>query len=366
MTIGVLTSSRADYGIYRPLLEKLSADLRFKLSIIAFGMHLLERHGKTITEIERDGFGTIFQVGGMPNGDSRLDIVRGYGEVVKNFGDFWNKHQFDCVLALGDRWEMSAAVQAAIPFEIKLAHIHGGETTLGATDNIYRHQISLASTLHFTAAKFFSQRVSALIETDVHVYTVGSISLEGLTEIQLPDWNEVMQQLDIPFNEFILVTFHPESVNAKANKDLAQITYDALSTLVDKHALLITKANADVMGDLFNEKLEALEKENPNRVRLIASLGKLNYFSAMRHCKFLLGNTSSGIIEAASFKKWVINVGNRQKGRLQSGNVIDVPFNAVSIIESVANLSEAEAYTGENKYVSKKTSSNIIDGLLNL
>lgn len=366
MNIGVLTSSRADYGIYRPLLEKLSADLRFNLIIIAFGMHLLERHGQTITEIERDSFGTILQVAGMPDGDSRLDIVRGYGEVVKNFGDFWNEHQFDCVLVLGDRWEMSAAVQAAIPFEIKLAHIHGGETTLGATDNIYRHQITLASCVHFTAAEVFSQRVSTLIASDTQVYTVGSISLEGLTDIQLPDWNQVKQQFDIPFEAFILVTFHPESVNAEANKDLAEITYNALSALVEKHALLITKANADVMGTLFNEKLEALEKENPNRVRLVASLGKLNYFSAMRECEFLLGNTSSGIIEAASFNKWVINVGDRQKGRLQSGNVINVPFNADGIIESVVNLSVAGAYTGENKYVSKKTIDKIIDRLLDL
>jgi len=366
MRIGVLSSSRADYGIYRPLLKKLSNDSSFDLSIIAFGMHLLPKHGNTISEIEKDAFGEIFKVNGMPEGDSKQDIVSGYGDIVKAFGEFWQQNCFDWVLVLGDRWEVSAAVQASIPFEIKLAHIHGGETTLGATDNIYRHQISLASTLHFTAAETFSERVSALIESNADVYTVGSISLEGLAQMLLPSWQEVKQQVYIPFDKFILVTFHPESVNADENQNLATITYDSLSALAEEQALLITKANADVMGNLFNEKLAALAKEKPSRVKLVASLGKLNYFSDMQHCEFLLGNTSSGIIEAASFKKWVLNVGNRQKGRLQSGNVLDVPFKTASIIESAKKLNDFNSFTGDNKYVTENTSDRILEELLKL
>ena len=364
MTIGVLTSSRADYGIYRPLLAKLSSDSRFSLSVIVFGMHLLEMHGHTIDEIEMDDFGTILQVPGMPEGDTRLDIAEGYGEVIKNFSVFWSKHQFDCVLTLGDRWEMSAAVQAAIPFEVKLAHIHGGETTMGATDNIYRHQISLASSLHFTATEVFTQRVSTLIGSQDSIYTVGSISLEGLSNLQLPDWTKVKKQFDIPFDEFVLVTFHPESVQAGANDQLAQIMRTVLSEVAKKYALLVTKANADVMGTLFNRQLEDLAKENTQSIRLLSSMGKLNYFAAMRQCKFLLGNTSSGIIEAASFNKWVINVGDRQKGRLRSGNVIDVPFTPEDIKTAVANLDISKAYTGGNQYVSEGTTDKIIETLL--
>ena len=141
--IGVLTSSRADYGIYKPLLEKLSRDNRFNLIIIAFGMHLQKHHGFTISEIRRDNFGAIHTVLGMPDKDSPIEISKGYGALIINFSEYWSLNKFDHVFALGDRFEMSAAVQAGIPFEVNFSHIHGGETTLGAIDNIYRHQIKL-------------------------------------------------------------------------------------------------------------------------------------------------------------------------------------------------------------------------------
>lgn len=366
MRIGVLTSSRADYGIYRPLLQKLSEDSRFDLSIIAFGMHLVERHGNTVLEIEKDDLGEVYKIHGMPEGDSRLEIINGYGELVKNFGEFWSVSDFDCVIALGDRWEMSAAIQATIPFELKVAHIHGGETTLGATDNIYRHQISLASSIHFTAAELFSERVKELTQSKENVHTVGSISLEGLNNIELPSWEAVKEQFSIPFDQFILVTIHPESVNADSNAELANTSFEALSEISKEFPLLITKANADVMGTLFNNRFENLADQNPEKVKVVASLGKLNYFSAMRHCMFLLGNTSSGIIEAASFKKWVLNLGDRQKGRLQSGNIINVPFDKNEILEAVTLLSNKTPFEGENKYVSNHTTDKILNGLLKL
>lgn len=366
MKIGVLTSSRADYGIYRPLLQKLSKDTRFDLSILVFGMHLISRHGNTVLEIEKDDLGRIYKVSGMPEGDSRLEIVKGYGELIKNFGEFWSESDFDCVIALGDRWEMSAAIQATIPFELKVAHIHGGETTLGATDNIYRHQISLASSIHFTAAELFSERVKELTQSKENVHTVGSISLEGLNRIELPIWETVKEQFSIPFDQFILVTIHPESVNADSNAELANTSFEALSEISKEYPLLITKANADVMGTLFNERFEDLARKNPEKVKVVASLGKLNYFSTMKQCLFLLGNTSSGILEAASFKKWVINLGDRQKGRLQSGNVLDVPFEKNKILNAVNQVANKQPFEGKNKYVSNQTTDKILNGLLKL
>lgn len=366
MKIGVLTSSRADYGIYRSLLQKLSKDSRFDLSIIVFGMHLINRHGNTVFEIEKDNLGRIYKVYGMPQGDSRLEIVKGYGELIKNFGEFWSESDFDCVIALGDRWEMSAAIQATIPFELKVAHIHGGETTLGATDNIYRHQISLVASIHFTAAELFSERVEELTQSKENIYTVGSISLEGLDEVTLPSWDVVKKQFDIPFDQFILVTIHPESVNADSNADFAETSCEALAEISREYPLLITKANADVMGTLFNERFESLASANPNHVKVVTSLGKMNYFSAMKQCLFLLGNTSSGILEAASFKKWVINLGDRQKGRLQSGNVLDVPFDKNEILKAVAHVANKSPFEGENKYVSNQTTDKILNGLLKL
>ncbi len=174
---------------------------------------------------------------------------------------------FDLVFAVGDRWEMSAAVQASIPFELKkISHIHGGET-LGATDNIYRHQITLASTFHFTAAEAFSERVISILGSDKNVYTVGSISLENIDKLELPNWDSVKNRFDIPFDDFILVTFHPESVGVSKNKSYADIIFDVLKTLSQNYNILVTKANSDAMGSLFNNCFQRLSRNVSQEIK---------------------------------------------------------------------------------------------------
>jgi GDP/UDP-N,N'-diacetylbacillosamine 2-epimerase (hydrolysing) len=358
--IGVLTSSRADYGIYLALLEKMKDDERFQVEIIAFGMHLQIRQGNTINEVINDGYNIIHKVGDMPERDTIIDISKGYGEMIIEFAHFWHENKFDLVFALGDRWEMSAAVQAAIPFELQIAHIHGGETTLGATDNIYRHQISLASNYHFTAAEEFSKRVTSILGSNKNVHTVGSISLENIDKLQLPSWDSVKERFDIPFDEFILVTFHPESVGASMNKHYAGVISNVLKSLSNEHNILVTKANSDAMGSLLNDCFQLLQEEHPGKIKLVSALGKLNYFKAMQQCTFMLGNTSSGIIEAASFAKYVVNVGDRQKGRLRNENIIDVPFDIVEILMAIKSVAERNHYRGLNKYVRMGTSDTII------
>ena len=360
MKIGILTSSRADYGIYHPLLEKLKFDERFQLEIIAFGMHLQNSQGNTIDQIIKDGFEVIHKIGEMPESDGVIDISKGYGNMIVSFAEFWSKNKYDVVLALGDRWEMSAAVQASIPFEVKIGHIHGGETTLGATDNIYRHQITVASTYHFTAAEIFSERVSSILGSDKNVHTVGSISLEDIDKLQLPSWDSVKEGFDISFDDFILVTFHPESVGAFMNKHYASVISDVLKILVKENNVLVTKANSDAMGSLFNDCFQQLHEEYPQKLKLVSALGKHNYFKAMDKCDFMLGNTSSGIIEAASFGKYVVNVGDRQKGRLRNDNVIDSPFDVEEVLVSINSITERKHYRGLNKYVRLATSDKII------
>lgn len=359
MKVGVLTSSRADYGIYTPLLKKLAQNNFFELELIVFGMHLLENQGFTIKEIENDRFGLIHRVEGMPSSDSKLDIAIGYGTLIKNFAQFWYKNQFDFVLALGDRWEMSAAIQASLPFELTIAHIHGGETTLGAIDNIYRHQITLASKLHFTASEPFAQRVKEIIGKSDGIYTVGSISLENVTDQPLPEWTQVSKEFSIPFDDFILVTVHPESVNANLNKQSSTIIYNALKFIANEFNVLITKSNSDVMGSIYNKQFELLESEYPSKVKIVASLGRLNYFKAMQQSFLLLGNTSSGIIEAASFGKWVINLGDRQKGRLAGENVIHLPFDTDQIVKNVRLFAQKQ-YVGKNLYYQPNPSHTIL------
>lgn len=360
MKIGVLTSSRADYGIYLPLLDKLKFNQRFQLEIIAFGMHLQKIQGNTVDQITKDSFEVIHKVGEMPERDNVVDISTGYGNMIVSFAEFWSENKYDVVLALGDRWEMSAAVQASIPFEVKIAHIHGGETTLGATDNIYRHQITLASTYHFTAAEAFSERVISILGSNKNVHTVGSISLENINKLNLPSWDSVKERFDIPFDDFILVTFHPESMGASMNKHYAGVISNVLKTLVKEHNILITKANSDAMGSLFNDRFQQLQVKYSRKTKLVSALGKLNYFKAMDKCDFMLGNTSSGIIEAASFGKYVVNVGDRQKGRLRNDNIHDVQFNCEEILMATKHVAERKQYCGENKYTRAATSDRII------
>ena len=360
MKIGVLTSSRADYGIYLPLLNKIKKDHFFDLELIAFGTHLSSKHGFTLNDIEKDGFDTIHQITSLVDDDREKGIAISYGNTVLKFSEFWQDHSFDLVFCLGDRFEMSAAVQASIPFGIRLAHLHGGETTLGAIDNIYRHQITLASQIHFVATEKFSDKVRDVIGSSNTIYNVGSLSLDGLKKINLPDWSDVRRLFDIPNKEFILITFHPETLNPTQNKIYIEIINEVLCELCKKYHLVITLSNADTMGSLYRESSKELKTKNPDNITLIENFGKYNYFAAMKASKILLGNSSSAILEAASFGKFAVNVGDRQLGRLKSNNILDVPYNKKLIINGIDKIIDKGFFNGENKYYKSNTASNII------
>jgi GDP/UDP-N,N'-diacetylbacillosamine 2-epimerase (hydrolysing) len=360
MKIGVLTSSRSDYGIYLPLLEKLKEDDFFNLEIIAFGTHLSKSHGFTLTEIEKNNFNCIHTISSLISNDDEQAIATTYGLTALKFADFWQHNKFDLVFCLGDRFEMSAAVQGGIPFNIKFAHLHGGETTLGAIDNIYRHQITLVSNLHFTAGELFSERVIELIGHDKNVYTVGSLSLNGIEKFQPINKTEFFEKFKLPIEDFALITFHPETVNTEMNQHFASEMRKALSQVASKLFLVITMPNADTMGSVFRMEIEQLKNEFSSQVICVENFGKENYFSAMYYAKLLIGNTSSGIIEAASFGKYVVNVGERQQGRMQSDNIINTPFNHKNIVEAVDKAIDNNTFIGKNKYYNQLAADLII------
>jgi len=360
MRIGILTSSRADYGIYLPLLQKMQIDSFFDMEIIAFGTHLSKGHGYTLNDIEKDGFTCLHTISSLISNDDEQSISSSYGLTVLKFADFWTSHTYDLVFCLGDRFEMSAAVQAGIPFGIKFAHIHGGETTLGAIDNIYRHQISLASKLHFTATDVFRAKVIDLIGSSESVYSVGSLSLSDIISFIPVERITFFQKFNLPNEEFALVTFHPETMSFHDNAQYAQEMNNALTTISKKIFVIITMPNADTQGSVYREVIEKLKKDFPNRFLLIENFGKINYFSAMYYAKILIGNTSSGILEAASFGKYVVNVGDRQKGRVQSDNVLNCEFEETAMIAAAAKAMSFEKYNGKNVYYKRGVSDNII------
>ena len=360
MRIGILTSSRADYGIYLPLLQKMKSDSFFEMEIIAFGTHLSKSHGYTLNDIVKDEYDCIHTISSLISNDDAQSIASSYGLTVLKFADFWTNHDYDLVFCLGDRFEMSAGVQAGIPFGVKFAHIHGGETTLGAIDNMYRHQITLASKLHFTATEVFREKVITLLGSSEGVHSVGSLSLNDIKTFLPIAKDTFYEKFAMPNEVFALVTFHPETMSLKENVQYAQEMKNALATISKKIFVIITMPNADTQGSVYREVIEQLKKELPNRFLLIENFGKVNYFSAMHYAKILIGNTSSGILEAASFGKYVVNVGDRQKGRLQSANVLNCEFEETAMIVAVAKALSFEKYEGKNVYFKERVAETII------
>jgi GDP/UDP-N,N'-diacetylbacillosamine 2-epimerase (hydrolysing) len=350
MKIGVLTSSRADYGIYLPLLKKIKEDNFFELEIIAFGTHLSISHGFTLNEIENGNYSKIHCISSLIANDDEQAVATSYALTALKFADFWQYNKFDLVFCLGDRFEMSAAVQAGIPFNVKFAHLHGGETTLGAIDNIYRHCISLASKYHFVSAQPFMQRLKELVQpNDEHIYTVGSLSLENIQYIKLLTPEAFYQKWGINLNQHtILITVHPETVAFDKNELFCKEILHALSDLSNSFQLVITMPNADTAGLIYRQAFMALAEQKDN-VKLIENFGTQSYFTCMKYAKLLIGNTSSGILEAASFNKYVLNLGDRQKGRLCSSNVVHLPFDSNEIIAKT-NEYVNSIYQGENIY----------------
>lgn len=360
MKIGVLTSSRADYGIYLPLLNLLKNDDYYDLEIIAFGTHLSPRHGMTIDNIKDDGYKKIHKVYSLEDDDSEKGISISYGVTIIKFAEFWESNKFNLILCLGDRFEMSAAVQASIPFGVKLAHIHGGEMTLGAIDNIYRHQITIASTLHFTSSKTYSNKVEKILGFNNNVYDVGALSLSNIDSfIPLPR-KRFFEKFNIKDDVFCLVTFHPETKANNFQEKFALVMQESLEIISKKINLVITMPNADTMGSVFRKRLLYLKSMKTDNVFIVENFGKEGYFSAMFYAEFLLGNTSSGIIEAASFKKYVVNVGDRQAGRTQSGNVINTKFSTKEIVEAAFECLSLGRYFGKNVYFKNNTANKII------
>src|SRR6056300_1531157 len=223
MRIGVLTSSRADYGIYLPLLKAIMKAPDMDLGVIAFGTHLSKTHGHTVDHFVHEGFPIEKTINTIPKGDSPMDIAESYALTAQQFAEYWSGEgsTYDVVLALGDRYEMAAAVAASIPFGLRIAHLHGGETTLGAIDNTYRHSISLASYVHFVSADPFVMRLNQILDNpDPLVFNVGSLGLENIDQLELLDKKMFLERWGIDLNQpTILVTVHPETVDYQKNED---------------------------------------------------------------------------------------------------------------------------------------------------
>lgn len=322
-TICVVTGSRAEYGILSGLIGQLAQDDEVRLQLVATGMHLMPEFGLTYRAIEADGFRIDRKVEMMVAGDSPMGMAKSVGLGLLAFTDTFDALQPDVVVVLGDRFEMLAVAQAAFLTGFPVAHISGGEVTEGAIDDAVRHAITKLSRYHFVAAEAYRQRVIQLGEEPQRVFDVGDPGLDNVARLPLLDRAALSAELGLEAaRPFLLVTHHPVTLGEEPVEPAMQALLDALDARPD-HQVVITKPNADAGGRALSLMVDAYAQANAGRVFAFTSLGQLRYLSAMRHCAAVVGNSSSGIVEAPAMHRPTVNIGRRQDGRLKATSIID-------------------------------------------
>lgn len=363
----VVTGTRAEYGLFYPIMKKIQNSDQLELQLIATTMHLSEEFGSTYKQIEKDGFVIDEKIENLLASDTKSAIAKSTGLATILLSDAFNRLQPDVVLLLGDRYETHAAATTAMLMNIPIAHIHGGEITEGAVDEQIRHSITKMSYLHFTSTEVYRQRVIQMGEDPSRVFNSGAPGIDNIMNLELLSKTELESDLHWKFGEnSALFTYHPVTLeNGNIHDELSKI----FSVLKQSGLnILFTYANADDNGRVINQKIEEFCQRNPNKYKVVKSLGQLRYLSAMKYVDLLIGNTSSGIIEAASFQKPVVNIGDRQKGRLQSGNVIDCKIDTLqsAIEQSLSEEFQNKCKTITNIYGNGNASDIIVNVLSNI
>ena len=358
-----MTGSRAEWGLLSGLARKIADDPELELQIIATNMHLSPEFGLTYREIERQGFRINRKVEMLLSSDSANATGKSVGLATIGFADAYEELAPDMVLVLGDRYEILAAVTAALFYKIPVAHLHGGEVTEGAYDDAIRHAITKMSHLHFTSTEEYRRRVIQLGEQPERVFHVGAIGIDNIRHIALLDKKVLEEQLDFPFDrKTVLVTYHPETLDAIPVEEQFRNLLEALDDRQDIR-ILFTLPNSDTGGRIIVRMIEEFVARNKQRVRAYTSLGQLRYLSALQFVAAVVGNSSSGILEVPSFGKPTLDIGNRQKGRLAADSVVHCGVSGTEISEGLDRvLSDAfakQAACTQNPYEKKDTALEI-------
>lgn len=367
MKICIATGTRAEYGLLKPLIDKIKADRGFELQLLVTGAHLSPEFGLTYELIKADDYSYLEKVEMLLSSDTATGIVKSMGLGMIGYADVFERLRPDLLIILGDRYEMLAVASSALIFKIPIAHLHGGELTEGAYDDAIRHAITKMSSLHFTSTEEYRNRVIQLGEQPENVYNVGAIGLDNISSLPLLYLGQLEQQLNIKFLKYnYLITFHPETLGLESVESQFKELLDALDTQTDSF-FIFTKANADTDGRIINKMIDEYVGKNPQTSVAYTSMGQLRYLSAMSHCTGVVGNSSSGIIEASSFNKPVINIGNRQKGRTQAKFVFNVQSHAGEITQAFRELKNCKLNDKiKNPYSNGNTSTKIMEVFKNI
>ncbi|MFN3829621.1 UDP-N-acetylglucosamine 2-epimerase (non-hydrolysing)/GDP/UDP-N,N'-diacetylbacillosamine 2-epimerase (hydrolysing) [Tepidimonas ignava] len=336
--VAVVTGTRADYGLLYWLMRELDGAPDFELRVIATGMHLMPRHGHTVDEIERDGFCVAAKVDLAQTDDTPLAVAQAAGRAVVAMAGALHELRPDWVVLLGDRYEAVAAALAAYTLAIPIAHLHGGEVTLGALDDGYRHAITKWAALHFTAAEPYRRRVIQMGEHPDRVFNVGAPGLEHLRRTPLLSRSRLEADLGLELgDQALLVTFHPATAD---EGEPVQQTLELLAALdeLPECRVVITAPNSDAGHSGVFEAMQTYARQRPDRCRFVTSLGHVRYWSLMRQVRAVVGNSSSGIIEAPSAGCATVNIGSRQQGRLRAASVVDCPPQRQAIVRALRQV----------------------------
>ena len=355
-TICVFTATRAEYGQLKTIIKALMKDGSFNIKVVATAAHLSPEFGMTYHEIEDDGIKIDRKIETLLSADTPSAISKSMGLTMIGFADYFAETKPDAFLVLGDRYETLAAASAAFNARIPIIHLYGGDTTEGAVDEAFRHAISKMSFLHFTSTEEYRKRVIQLGESPERVFAVGEIGIENAINTKLLSLKELSKSLGIELsNNYALGTFHPVTLENNSSEKQIKAILKALSKHNDMQ-FIFTKANADTNGRIINKVLEDYCEKHKN-FYLFSSLGMLRYLSAIKHARFVIGNSSSGLIETPSFKIPTINIGDRQKGRLMASSVICCEPTQTSIEKAVE-----KALSPEFRKVASKTANPYGDG----
>lgn len=349
--IGFFTGTRADYGLLFPLLKKIQTAPDWELSLLVSGMHLSPEFGLTVQQIESDGFHVDFRVENLLSADTPLAQIKSTALGLMGYGDALRQMSPDLLVILGDRFEAFAAATAAYILHIPIIHLHGGETTQGATDEAFRHSISKMAYWHFTSSEEHKKRVIQLGESPDRVFNVGAIGLDNIRSLTLLSKEQNAESLGIDRKEeYLLITYHPETLDQIPAVQQLEILVEALFT-ASNHMLVCTLPNADAEGRSIIEAWKTLKSKFPNRLVLHTSLGQLRYLSAVKYASAVVGNSSSGIIEVPSLGTPTVNVGYRQGGRQAAASVIQCTEMQVESIQKCIQLAISSEFVQKAKSI---------------
>ncbi|MDV2857686.1 UDP-N-acetylglucosamine 2-epimerase [Oceanimonas sp. CAM02] len=336
-TICVVTGTRADFGLLYWLLKGIQAEPELELQLIVTGMHLSPEFGLTYQDIDKE-FQINKKIEILLSSDTAIGITKSMGLAQISFAEAYAELQPGLVVLLGDRYEIFAAASAAMIAQLPIAHLHGGETTEGAFDEAIRHSITKMSHLHFTATEDYRRRVIQLGEKPDRVFNVGGMGIENIHRLTLLNKGDFENAINFKLaRKNLLVTFHPVTLEDTTAREQFSELLAALDELVDTH-LIFTKANSDTDSRIINQMIDNYVSDNPAKAAGFTSLGQLRYLSALQYVDAVIGNSSSGLTEAPSFKIGTINIGDRQKGRIKADSVIDCLPNRRAIRKAINQL----------------------------